>query len=217
MNGLKVYIADDHTLFRKAFVRIVRDCKKVKEIKEASNGQELLDLIEKEIPDVAIVDIEMPVMSGIKTCRRLAELYPEIKVIVLSMHDETRSIYQALQFGARAFLSKVASLEEFEQALNAVLDGKPYSNSLMEEALRYGRDLGKESQELSETATDFSGRELAIINLICKQFTNRQIALQLSISEHTVRNHKVRIMRKAKVRNAQGLVQFAMARGLYSE
>lgn len=217
MGGLKVYVADDHTLFRKAFVRIISDCKKVKEIKEASNGQELLELIEQEIPDVAIVDIEMPVMSGLKTCRKLAELYPEIKVMVLSMHDENRSIYQALRLGARAFLSKVASPEEFEKALNAVLDGKAYSNTLMEEALQYGRGLGEEGQVITENSTDFSARELAIINLICKQFTNRQIALYLSISEHTVRNHKVRIMRKAKVRNAQGLVRFAMARGLFSE
>lgn len=214
---MKVYIADDHTLFRKAFVRVIGDCKRVKEIKEASNGQELLDLIEIEIPDVAIVDIEMPVMGGIKTCRKMAELYPEIRVMVLSMHDESRSIYQALKFGAKAFLSKVASPEEFENALNAVLDGRAYSNALMEEALRYGKKHGAEALELPDASNDFSSRELAIINLICKQFTNRQIALQLSISEHTVRNHKVRIMRKAKVKNAQGLVQFAMARGLYTE
>jgi two-component system, NarL family, response regulator DegU len=184
MPGLKVYIADDHTLFRKAFVRIVRDCKKIKEIREASNGQELLDLIEKEIPDVAIVDIEMPVIGGIKTCRKLAELYPEIKVIVLSMHDQSMNIYQALQFGAKAFLSKVASLEDFENALNTVLDGKVYSNSLMEEALRYGKERDGENKENAAFSTDFSSRELAIINLICKQFTNRQIALQLSISAH---------------------------------
>jgi two-component system, NarL family, response regulator DegU len=217
MESLKVYVADDHTLFRKAFVRIIRDCKKIKEIKEASNGLELLDLVRQELPDVVIVDIEMPVMGGIKTCRKLTALYPEIKIIVLSMHDEVLQIYQALQSGARAFLSKVASLEEFEMAMNCVLDGKVYSNALMEEALLYGNALNGVSKDLPETLPDFSRRELAIISLICKQLTNRQIGLELLISEHTVRNHKVRIMRKAKVKNVQGLVRFAVARGLFSE
>jgi two-component system, NarL family, response regulator DegU len=214
MHNIKVYVADDHTLFRTAFVRLLHDCKKVGQIKEASNGKELLALVEKEIPDVAIIDIEMPILGGIKTCEKLAELYPEVKIIVLSMHEEKLTICQALQYGALAFLTKVASLEEFESALDAVMSGKPYTNALMQEALRYAETLNRNKCDVIQTKIDFSEREKTIIALICKEFTNRHIALELNISEHTVRNHKVRIMRRAGVKNIQGLVRFAVESGL---
>jgi two-component system response regulator DegU len=214
MDRVKVYLADDHTLFRKAFVKLLLDCKKVSLVKDASNGKELLALIEKEIPDVVIVDIEMPVMGGIKTCEKLAEHYPEVKIIVLSMFEEKLTICQALQYGALAFLPKVAKLEEFESALDAVMEGKPYTTAMMEEALQYSKALDKNKAKVIQTKVDFSEREKTIIALTCKQFTNRHIAIELHLSEHTVRNHKVRIMRKAGVKNIQGLVRFAVANGL---
>jgi two-component system response regulator DegU len=213
MGNINVYLADDHTLFRKAFVRLLQDCKRVGQIKEAADGKELLALIEKEIPDVVIVDIEMPVMGGIKACEKLAELYPEVKIIVLSMHEEITTVCQALQHGAHAFLTKLAKPEQFEFALDAVMDGRPYSNVLMEEALQYIEVLNKNKASVIQTRASFSAKEKAVIELVCKQLTNRQIALELDLSEHTVRNHKVRIMRKAGVKNMQGLVRFAFENG----
>jgi two-component system response regulator DegU len=214
MGDIKVYIADDQTLFRLAFVRILRDCERVGEIKEASDGRELLSLIEKGIPDLVIVDIEMPVMGGIKVCEKLADLYPEIKIIVLSMHEEKLTICQALEYGALAFLTKGSTLEEFESALDAVMSGRPYSNELMQEALQYKAELKRNNASVIQTKADFSEREKTIIVLTCQQLTNRHIAIELNLSEHTVRNHKVRIMRKAGVKNIQGLVKFAVEHGI---
>jgi two-component system response regulator DegU len=214
MGKIKVYLADDHTLFRIAFVKLLKDCPRVGEVKEASNGKELLSLIEEDIPDVVIVDIEMPVMGGIKVCEKLAAFYPEVKIIVLSMHDEKLTICQTLQYGALAFLTKVAKLKEFESALDSIMNGKPYTNALMEEALQYSKELKKSNASVIQTKVGFSEREKTIIALTCKQFTNRHIALELKLSEHTVRNHKVRIMRKAGVKNVQGLVRFAVANGI---
>ncbi|MBI1768248.1 MAG: response regulator transcription factor [Bacteroidetes bacterium] len=214
MGNIKVYIADDHTLFRKAFVKVLRELERIGEIKEAEDGKELLNLIAEDIPDVIIVDIEMPVMDGIKACEKLAIDYPEIKIIVVSMHDNKLTICQALQAGVHAFLPKVAKLTEFEKALYAVIDGKPYTNKVMEEALLYSDtiDKGKSSQQY--TKADLTEREKAIMKLICKQLTNREIAEALFLSEHTVRNHRVRMMRKTGAKNTQGLVKFAFENGL---
>jgi len=214
MANLKVYLADDHTLFRKAFVRLLTDCKRVGVIKEASDGRELLALIQHEIPDVVIVDIEMPVMGGIKACEKLGELYPEVKVIVVSMHEEKLTVCKALQSGVSAFLTKVSGPEEFETALYAVADGKPYTNRLTEDAWQYLSALERNHAHIIKTKGRFSEREKHIIQLVCQQLTNRQIGVELNLSEFTVRNHKVRIMRKAGVKNMQGLVRFAFEHGL---
>ena len=216
MSQIKVYLADDHTLFRKAFVKLLSDCRKIGEVREAANGKELLSLIEDEIPDLVIIDLEMPVMDGIKVCEKISTSYPEIKIMVLSMHDEKLTICKALQYGALAFLSKLANPEEFETALDTILSGKKYNNDLMQQALAYCDDLKKDAGVGFEAPT-FSDREKMIITLVCKQFTTRHIALKLKLSEHTVRNHKVRIMRKARVKNVQGLVRFALINGLQSE
>jgi DNA-binding NarL/FixJ family response regulator len=216
MDPIKVYLADDHTLFRKAFVKLLHDCKKKCEVSEAANGKELLALIENEIPDLVIVDLEMPVMGGIKVCEKISTSYPEVKIMVLSMHDEKLMIAQALQYGALAFVSKLADTEEFETALDTIFSGKKYDNQLMRDALSYQDELKKDAGRMVETMPTFSDREKMIIALTCKQFTTRQIALKLKLSEHTVRNHKVRIMRKVRVKNVQGLVTFALMNGLQS-
>jgi len=214
MDKIKVYLADDHTLFRQAFVKLLNDYKKNCEVREAANGKELLALIETEIPDLVIVDLEMPVMGGIKVCEKISASYPEIKIMVLSMHDEKLMIAKALQYGVLAFISKVAHTEEFEAALDAIFSGKKYDNELMRDAFAYQNELTKDTGRIGETKPAFSDREKMIIALTCKQLTTRQIALKLKLSEHTVRNHKVRIMRKARVKNVQGLVSFALMNGL---
>ena len=213
---IKVCIADDHTLFRKAFVRVLQDIRRVGEVREAANGKELLELIERDIPDVIILDIEMPVMDGIKACEKLVADYPEIRVIAVSMHDNKLTIYQALKAGVKIFLPKAAKLTEFETALDAAMDGKPYMNKIMEDALKYAEMVGAGKSASQHTMTELTDKEKAIIRLICKQYTNRQIALELSLSEHTVRNHRVRMMRKTGAKNTQGLVSFAYENGLIS-
>jgi len=214
MRNLTVYIADDHTLFRIAFVKVLQGLKRVGIIREAADGKELLALIEESIPDVIIVDIEMPVMDGIRACERLIADYPEIKVIVISMHDNKLTIAQAMQAGVHAFLPKVAKLAEFELALNTLADGKRYTNKIMEDAWRYHAAMDKSDGRHTKSA--LTEKEKTILKLICQQFTNRQIALELSLSEHTVRNHRVRMLRKTGTKNTQGLVSFAYQNGLVS-
>ncbi|MFZ6011129.1 MAG: response regulator transcription factor [Bacteroidota bacterium] len=216
MKKAKVYIADDHTLFRKAFVKVLRELESVGEVGEAEDGKQLLSLIRQDIPDIVIVDVEMPMMDGIKVCEKLAVEFPEIKIIVVSMHDNKLTIFKVLKAGVKAFLPKAAKLTEFELAMSTLIAGKEYTNKMMQEAWSYGQTLSSDQPEARHLKAELSEREVAIVKLICKQFTNKQIALELSLSEHTVRNHRVRMMRKTGVKNTQGLVKFAYENGIMS-
>jgi two-component system response regulator DegU len=213
-NTIKIIVADDHTLFRKAFVKLLREFQSIKAIREASHGKELLELVKKEIPDVVILDLEMPEMDGIKACRRLVSGYPEVKIIVLSIHDSKAYINHMLQVGAHAFLSKKVEPEELEKAIDSVIDKGVYRNEMMNAAIRQQESFRGRPARFPNEKVALSEREQTVVLLVCKQFTNRQIASELSLSENTIRNHKVRIMRKTGTKNTAGLVHFAFENGL---
>jgi DNA-binding NarL/FixJ family response regulator len=108
----KVYIADDHTLFRKAMVNLLLTFERVMEVKDAENGKELLALIKNSPPDVAIVDLQMPIMDGAETCENIINKYPDVKIIVLTMHDSGKFILQMMEMGVHAFLLKSIRLSK---------------------------------------------------------------------------------------------------------
>ena len=211
MRNLKIYIADDHTLYRKAIAKLLWGFARVREVKEAANGKELLNLVRHDIPDVAILDLEMPILNGSKTCEKLNSEFPEVKIIIVSMHDSQLEIYQLLQNGAHAFLSKNSDVEEFESAIYSTVDKGIYRNKIMSEAL--SSYIGRKKKP----AIAITKRERDILKYICKGFTNREIAARLSLSEFTVRNHRVSIMRKVGVKNTVTLVNFATNNALLKE
>jgi DNA-binding NarL/FixJ family response regulator len=170
--------------------------------------------VKKEIPDVVILDLEMPEMDGIRACRRLVSVYPEVKIIVLSIHDSKAYINHMLQAGAHAFLSKKVEPEELEKAIDSIIDKGVYRNEMMNDAIRQQESFRGRPAHFPNEKIELSDREQSIVLLVCKQFTNRQIASELSLSENTIRNHKVRIMRKTGAKNTAGLVHFAFENGL---
>src|SRR5882762_822943 len=113
----KVYIADDHTLFRKAMVNLLRTFERVSEVKDAENGKELLTLIKYEAPDVVIVDLQMPVMDGAETSEQIIGKFPDIKIIILTMHDSNKFILHMMEMGVHAFLLKNTEPDELEKAI----------------------------------------------------------------------------------------------------
>jgi two-component system response regulator DegU len=132
----KVYIADDHTLFRKAMVSLLRTFERVSEVKDAENGKDLLTLIKTEEPDVAIVDLQMPIMDGAETCENIIHKYPNVKIIVLTMHDGGKFILHMMDMGVHAFLLKNSEPEELEKAICAVVEKDFYHNELVASVLR---------------------------------------------------------------------------------
>lgn len=214
MGGLKVFIADDHRLVRKGLVELLRTFSRVGLVKEADNGRSLLNLIKEDIPDVVILDIEMPVMDGLAACEWLCDNYQEVKIIMLSMHDELRNVHQAINSGAHAFLNKNMNPEELEEAIYSVADSGLYRNQIMIDALRiqFGQNFSNKLI-IKGSSPLFSNRELSILKLLCEQQTNKQIAFQLGLSENTIRNHRVRMIRKADCKNSLGLILFALENG----
>ena len=216
MKKFKVYIADDHTLFRKAMVNLLRTFDRVSEVKDAENGKELLALIKADNPDVAIVDLQMPIMDGTETCENILSRYPEIKIIILTMHDSEKFILHMMEKGVHAFLLKNTEPEELEQAIYSVAEKDFYHNDLVAAVLRKNVKDKKPGQRPVFGQAELSDREREVLMLTCQELTIREISHRLSLSENTVRNHRVNIMDKIGVNNMVGLVKYAYESGLIS-
>lgn len=216
MNKLRVYIADDQTLFRKGMGRLVRSFANVGEVKEAPNGKILLDLVKEKPPDVVLMDLEMPVMDGIEATEKLLTKYPDLKIVVLSMHDSQQQIFYLMELGAHGFLLKNAEPEEVQEAITSVVKNDFYQNKLVVDALRKGA-INKKRQEgrpMFQNTVSLSEREKEILLLICRELTMVEISEKLSISERTIQNHRARMLDKLGVRNTVGLVKYAYDSGL---
>lgn len=214
MKKFKVYIADDHTLFRKAMVNLLRTFDRVSEVKDAENGKELLALIKTDKPDVAIVDLQMPIMDGAETCENIIARYPDIKIIILTMHDSEKFILHMMEAGVHAFLLKNTEPEELEKAIYSVAEKDFYHNDLVATVLRKNVREKKAGQRPLFRQTELTEREKEILILTCQELTIREIGQRLSLSENTVRNHRVNIMEKIGVNNTVGLVKYAYEVGL---
>ena len=217
-SGYKVYIADDHTLFRKAMVTLLQTFDRVAVVKDAENGRELINLVKSETPDVAIVDLEMPIMDGSATCDHLFAKYPDVKLIILTMHDSNKFILHMMEMGVHAFLLKNVEPEELEKALYSVIEKDFYHNDLVASVLRKNvrdRDKLQRNKPLFQQG-ELTEREREILVLICQEMTMKEIGQRLFLSENTVRNHRVNIMDKVGVNNIVGLVKFAYEVGIVS-
>jgi DNA-binding NarL/FixJ family response regulator len=206
----KVYIADDHTLFRKAMVNLLRTFKQVKEVKDAENGKELLTLMKYEQPDVAIVDLQMPVMDGAETCENILEKYPDVKIIILTMHDSDKYVLHMMEMGVHAFLLKNTEPDELEKAIQSVIEKDFYHNEWVVSIMR----KNVKAQRPNFGNDELTDREKQIVQLVCRELSSKQIADKLSVSERTIENHRATIMKKLGVRNTIGLVHYAYQMGI---
>jgi DNA-binding NarL/FixJ family response regulator len=211
---IKVYMADDHTLFRKAMVNLIRGFENIAEVKDAENGKELLTLMKYQLPDVAIIDLQMPVMDGTETSEYILQKYPDVKIIILTMHDSEKFILHMMEMGVHAFLLKNTEPEELEEAINSVIEKDFYHNDLVATVLRKNVKEKRAGLRPAFSANELSDREKEIVMLVCQELTIKEIGQKLSISENTVRNHRVNIMEKVGVSNMVGLVKYAYDSGL---
>ncbi|MCC6372227.1 MAG: response regulator transcription factor [Bacteroidia bacterium] len=213
MKKIRIMMAEDHHSARQAYLSVLSEESNFQIIGEAPNGFELLKLIEKRVPDIVLVDIEMPVMDGFRTITILKEKYPDIKPIVLSMHNESYYISQLILCGARAYLSKSCSMEELIEAVNKVYtDGFYFSESLSRVIVSSSFKDRKFQENLRHIA--LSEREIEVLRLVCAEKSNRQIAEQLGIVTETVDYHRRNIYRKTKSSSLIGLIKYAIKNGI---
>ena len=211
---LKIYIADDHTLFRKAMVKMIQGFQHVGEVKDAENGLELLTLMKYQQPDVAIVDLQMPTMDGTETCEQIVQKYPDVKIIILTMHDSEKYILHLIELGAHAFLLKNTEPEELERAIDSIMEKDFYHNDMVAAVLRKNVVEKSTRKRPVYNPSELSDREKEILILVCRDLTNKEISKVVSLSENTIRNHKSNIMEKLKVNSTVGLVKYAYESGL---
>jgi two-component system response regulator NreC len=212
---IRVLIADDHTIVRSG-VRMLLDAEsEFRVVGEAVDGQEALALIEKLHPDVVLMDISMPGMGGLEATRQIKARWPEIRVLVLTMHRSDEYFFEMLKAGASGYVLKVARPGELIQAVRVVGRGEVYLYPTMAEHL-VREYLEKENAALEESNV-ISPREKEILYLIAKGYSGKEIAEKLVISPSTVHTHRTNLMAKLGLNNRRELMQYAREHGLLND
>ena len=210
MDKIKIILADDHRIFRDGIKSLLSDNEYISIIGEASNGNELLELLKTLKTDIVIVDITMPGLSGIETTKQITILYPEISVMILSMHTNEEFIINAINAGAKGYLPKDTSKEELLDAVKILSEGgEYYGKSVSDNFLKSFIKKQKADQNLKENV-DLTQREIEILKLAASGISNKDIADKLFISTKTVDAHKNHIMLKLKLKNTAEMVLFAI-------
>lgn len=202
-----VIIVDDHTLFRNGLRILLNTVEGYQVVGEAANGKLFLDLLEKGVPDLVLLDINMPVMDGIEAATIAQKSYPGLKIITLSMYGEEDYYYKMVNAGVKGFVLKNSDIKEVKTALDVVYDGGSFFSS---ELLKNLVNSLKSSTKSKEFHTELSERELEILILICQGFSNQEIADQLFISKRTVDKHRANILEKTESKNTAQLVVYAI-------
>jgi DNA-binding NarL/FixJ family response regulator len=209
-----IAIADDQVMFRKGLISLLSEFPELKVVIEADNGKDLQEKMKRKKPDVVLLDLEMPVMDGMETMAWLKATHPGIRVIILTMHNEEPIIAHMIENGAHGFLVKNDPIETLMDAIYSVMDTGYYFDDRVSRALLQRLVLGEKVKPNFEKVT-LSERETQIIQLICQELTNREIADKLSISVRTVEGHREAILQKLKAKNTVGIVMYAIKNGLY--
>lgn len=206
---VKIAVVDDHLLFRTGIVSLLKDYDNLDVLFQASNGLELLEAVKKNMPDVVLLDIQMPEMDGIRATVSLKELYPEIKIIILTMHNGDEFIFDLMSKGANGFIPKDRSLDVLVEAIYSVMEKGYYYNDQITNALLNGNNEHLKVTE-AENPSDLTDRECEIVRLICAQKSIKEIAEILEISPRTVDTHKNNIFMKTGAKNIIGVALYAV-------
>ena len=212
---ISVVVADDHEIFRQGFKAMISRYDELEVIGEAENGKELLELITNLQPDLAFVDIKMPVMDGIDATREITTLETGTRVIALSMFSDDVYVVDMLQAGASGYVLKNAHYEELVKASRVVMDGGHYFCSDAAEKIQAFLKIHAVNSLNKVQGPLLTEREIEIIKLICEQLTSKEIASALGLSQRTVDTYRDVIQRKTKSKNMAGIVLYAVKYGLY--
>lgn len=214
MGEIKVAIADDHKLFRKGVIISLRHYSNIKFVLEAENGQELLDGIEGAKPNVVLMDLRMPVKDGIETTKYINSHYPEIAVLVLTMHEDERFVIHLMENGANGYLLKSTDPAEIKKAISDVVEKGYYLNNFVNRILiKKSQNKNKRVPSLKKEV-EVSDKEKEVIQYICLEYTSAEIGEKMGISSRTVESIKERLMERFGLKNTPGLVFFAVKNDL---
>ncbi|WP_436514465.1 response regulator [Ekhidna sp. To15] len=210
---LNILVTDDHTLFRRGTMMLLESFDEVEKVDDAENGKEALDKLEAGSFDLILLDLEMPVLDGWETAKKVVSKFPEVKIIMISMHDSLQIISDLIEIGVHSYLLKNADPDEVHKAIVSVTNNDFYYNQLVSKALHKKVQKDGLNKGVARRA-DISPREIEILQLICQELTMKEIGEKLFVSEQTVHTHRKNLMKKTKAKNAVGLVKFAFQNGI---
>jgi DNA-binding NarL/FixJ family response regulator len=205
----KIIVVDDHALFREGIKLLIENEKLGQVIAEAENGSVFLDLLETHEPDLVIMDIEMPVMSGPEAIRKALSLNPKLKFLILTMLSE-KAVYNDIVYaGAMGFVLKTAGKKEFERAINTIVAGESYfSPEMLRQMLLSAQK--EDNGDVKPKQTALSEREQEVLNHLCNGLSVTEIAEKIFLSVKTVEAHRSSLLRKTNSRNTINLILFAI-------
>jgi DNA-binding NarL/FixJ family response regulator len=205
---VRVLIADDHGIVRSGVKLLLDRQPDIEVVAEAEDGVEAVQKTIEHRPDVAVLDVSMPLMTGLQATHEIKQHAPDTQVLILSMHDDDRYLFEALRAGAAGYVLKRAADQDLVDAVRAAGRGEPFLTASAQQTLiREFLERGDQPEELSP-------REQEVVKLIAEAHTNREIAEILQLSEKTVESHRARVLQKLGMRDRVELVRYAIRRGL---
>jgi len=216
MSALKptrVLLVDDHALVRAGIRALIDMLDGVEVVAEAGNGREALQQVEKFAPDLVLLDLTMPEMSGFEVLEQIVQRSPQVRVIILTMHEAREYAIQAMSLGAAGFIPKSAAANELKQGIESVMRGETYTSKETPHEVQPPILGESRAKRLLEKLTP---RQREILVLIAEGQTTKQIARSLNISVKTVESHRAQLMERLDIRDVAGLVRFSIRTGLVS-
>lgn len=205
---IKVLVADDHQLFVDGVKLILKKHPDVQVVAEAADGASLIKQLKETAIDLVITDLSMPGMKGIDLVRNIKQQFPQVKLLVVTMHNEQEIINEILQAEAEGYILKNSGKAEMLEAVSNLINGKThYDQEVLHQLIQ---NIKKEKQPVVKTKP-LTERELQILSLIVKEFTSKEIAEQLGISKQTVDTHRLHIMEKTGAQTLVGLIKYALS------
>ncbi len=216
MSQIRIVLADDHAVMRTGLRLVLERQSDFSVVGEASDGREAVALVQKDAPDVLVMDIGMPNLNGIEAARQVAAAAPQVSVVILSMHSDEAYVLRALKAGARAYLLKESAESDLIAAIRAVHAGKAFfspavSRMLVEDYVRQLQD-----REIEDSYELLTTREREILQLIAEGKSNKEIAAVLNLSLYTVETHRGNLMEKLGLHTVPELILYAVRKGVIS-
>jgi len=216
-NPIRILLADDHALLRQGTAELLRREADLKVVGEASNGEQAIELAQTLRPDIVVMDVRMPVLSGIEATRRIREAQPGVQVLVLTAHDDDQYVFSLLQAGASGYLLKTAPIGDLIRAIRQVGQGEsPLDPAIARKVVvRFSRDRQSPPvpMEAAPARQELTARELEVLQLLAQGLNNRAIAETLYVSDRTVQAHLTSIFAKMGVTSRLEAVLMAIRRG----
>lgn len=214
---IKVIIADDHGLFRSGVKTAMSLHKDIKMLAEADNGMQLLSILKHIQPDVVLLDIQMPIMDGITTLPEIKKLYPDIRVIMLTMHNDHSMITKLMELGANSYLTKNSDPELIYEAIKTVHEEEFFFNQLTNKALIDGLKMKRQAEANLPVDAKLTEKEIAILRMICEEKSTKEIADIVELSPRTVEAIRDKLKVKTGAKSMAGLVMYAVKSGIMQD